>query len=198
MHTPRRGHRQRRRRALLCLRTHVVVLRSSSTYGEITVKGFRSLAGRIGLRQADAFLDLGSGVGRTVVQAALEFGCREARGVEMSSSRHERAQRALDALPQKLGEREELREALSPMHGVALVEGNMLELPIPPATTVCWMASLCFSEDFMEQIATKLASEAPDLRAIGVCMCVCYCALCTDAGLAWHIALICAANAPHQ
>jgi len=71
------------------------VLNSSSTYGEITTKGFRELAKRIELYPGDCFLDMGSGVGRAVVQAALEFGCRSSRGVELSATRHERAQKAL-------------------------------------------------------------------------------------------------------
>ena len=71
------------------------LLNSSSTYGEITTKGFRELAKRIELYSGDCFLDMGSGVGRVVVQAALEFGCRSSLGVELSMTRHERAQQAL-------------------------------------------------------------------------------------------------------
>ena len=90
---------------------------SSSTYGEITVKGFRELARRIELGVCDNFLDLGSGVGRTVVQAALEFGCQQSYGVEMSRSRHRRAQLAVNGV---IGKREQLH-ALMPQVCFAIV-----------------------------------------------------------------------------
>ena len=83
---------------------------SSSTYGEITVKGFRELARRIELGVGDNFLDLGSGVGRTVVQAALEFGCQQSYGVEMSPSRHRRAQLAVNAV---IAKREQLHALMT-------------------------------------------------------------------------------------
>jgi cyclopropane fatty-acyl-phospholipid synthase-like methyltransferase len=82
---------------------------SSSTYGEITPKGFRGLAERIELCPDDSFVDLGSGVGRTVCHAVLEFGCRRSRGVEMAPSRHERAQRAVNEL---IGKRESLHQLM--------------------------------------------------------------------------------------
>ena len=31
---------------------------------------------------------------------------------------------------------------------------------------VCWLASLCFSEAFMDALARKLVAEAPSLRVI--------------------------------
>ena len=144
----------------------------SSTYGEITAAGFRGLAKRIDLSPADFFVDLGSGVGRTVVQAALEFGCQQSHGVELSPSRHERAQRALVEL---LGRQDALHRLMTDggmgsaktllIEGVRLREGNLLEFPVGFAT-VCWVASLCFSDDFMDAVSEKLATEASSLRAI--------------------------------
>ena len=144
----------------------------SSTYGEITAAGFRALAKRIDLSPADFFVDLGSGVGRTVVQATLEFGCQQSHGVELSPSRHERAQRALVEL---LGRQDALHRLMTDggmgsaktllIEGVRLREGNLLEFPVGFAT-VCWVASLCFSDDFMDAVSEKLATEASSLRAI--------------------------------
>jgi hypothetical protein len=71
----------------------------ASTYGEITPAGFRALARRVGLGAQDVFVDLGSGVGRAVVQAALENGVRRSAGVELAASRHERAARCAPPRP---------------------------------------------------------------------------------------------------
>jgi hypothetical protein len=45
---------------------------SASTYGEITSAGLRSLMSRLEFRDDDSFFDLGSGVGRAVLQVHLE------------------------------------------------------------------------------------------------------------------------------
>jgi hypothetical protein len=114
------------------------------------VRGFRALARRIGLSPSDNFLDLGSGVGRTVVQAALEFGCRTSHGVELSPSRHERAQRALTDV---LGRREALHALMTEggmgsaktilVEGVRLVQGDMQIFCIRDATGRLPLAALC-------------------------------------------------------
>merc|ERR1719152_220445 len=54
----------------------------SATYGEITPRGFSRLATRLQLDRNDHFVDLGSGLGRTVVQAVTEFGVAQSSGVE--------------------------------------------------------------------------------------------------------------------
>ena len=60
----------------------------ASAYGEITAAGFSSLGKRLKLTAEDSFVDCGSGLGRTVVQAAREFGVRESYGIEYAASRH--------------------------------------------------------------------------------------------------------------
>ena len=70
-----------------------------STYGEVTPAGARTLARALDIDSPDAddvvFMDLGSGVGKLVVQAFLEWpSVRRAVGVELSSSRSAHARRA--------------------------------------------------------------------------------------------------------
>ena len=60
----------------------------AAVYGEITPLGFRAMARRLGLSATDAFADLGSGLGRVVLQAVKEFNVRRSCGVEMALSRH--------------------------------------------------------------------------------------------------------------
>ena len=79
----------------------------ASKYGEITERGFRSLAERIRLGPDDVFVDCGSGLGLSVSQAAREFGVRRAYGVEFSASRHDLAveRLAVDASGRDLASR---------------------------------------------------------------------------------------------
>ena len=71
---------------------------SAATYGEITTLGFAQLAHRLKLGPDDVFADLGSGTGKTVLQAASEFGASRAWGVELSPSRHASAMMARNEL----------------------------------------------------------------------------------------------------
>jgi [histone H3]-lysine79 N-trimethyltransferase len=48
---------------------------SSNTYGELLPKFVRQLFQETGLTSEQVFVDLGSGIGNVVLQAALEFGC---------------------------------------------------------------------------------------------------------------------------
>mmetsp|Transcript_22324 Transcript_22324/g.34975 ORF Transcript_22324/g.34975 Transcript_22324/m.34975 type:complete len:339 (+) Transcript_22324:455-1471(+) len=150
-------------------------------YGEITPEGFRTLMHEVGLGAHDVFMDLGSGVGRTVLHAWLEFGVLQSCGVEMSPSRHARAERALaeiSTLVERMQNKCELGAALqgigsktctfmdsTGLDRVVLAEGNMLDFDIMDATVI-WLSSLCFSEDFMRILAAKLSSEAPLLRTV--------------------------------
>ena len=51
------------------------------------------------------------------------------------------------------------------IEGVRLLEGNLLDIPIADAT-VCWVASLCFSDDMMRAIAYKLLAQGHKLRVV--------------------------------
>ena len=63
----------------------------AARYGEITPRGFRTLAARLEIGERDIFADLGSGVGKACHQAVQEYNVRAACGVELSKTRHDRA-----------------------------------------------------------------------------------------------------------
>ena len=52
-------------------------------YGELTIRGMRELQPKLRPRADDVFYDLGSGTGRAVVQAALEWPVQRAVGVRV-------------------------------------------------------------------------------------------------------------------
>ena len=82
---------------------------NADMYGEITPRGFRTLAHHLSLAGTDVFVDCGSGLGRAVVQAASEFGVHRAIGIEFAPSRHQLARANLArAAPSDLAARVEL------------------------------------------------------------------------------------------
>ncbi|EFJ49649.1 hypothetical protein VOLCADRAFT_120730 [Volvox carteri f. nagariensis] len=63
----------------------------SPTYGEITGEGVTQFLRRVPLRPDDVLVDLGSGLGRLVLQVACSARLRRCVGIELSASRHEEA-----------------------------------------------------------------------------------------------------------
>ncbi|GIL50971.1 hypothetical protein Vafri_7046 [Volvox africanus] len=63
----------------------------SATYGEITVDGVMQLLRNVPLQQDDVLVDLGSGLGRLVLQVACSASLRRCVGIELSASRHKQA-----------------------------------------------------------------------------------------------------------
>ncbi|KXZ45746.1 hypothetical protein GPECTOR_51g732 [Gonium pectorale] len=63
----------------------------SSTYGEITGEGVQQFLQAVPLQPDDVLVDLGSGLGRLVLQAACSLRLRRCVGIELSSTRHEQA-----------------------------------------------------------------------------------------------------------
>ncbi|MCR9159452.1 MAG: hypothetical protein ACE37F_22895 [Nannocystaceae bacterium] len=66
-------------------------VKSSPTYGEIMPAATVQLIDALELQRKDVFVDLGSGVGKVVVAAALRSGVGRAVGVELARDRHQRA-----------------------------------------------------------------------------------------------------------
>jgi len=60
----------------------------SATYGEITADSVSQLIDLLNIRAQDVFFDLGCGVGKAVIQVALETHCKLSVGVELSKSRY--------------------------------------------------------------------------------------------------------------
>ena len=140
---------------------------SAATYGEITSEGFADLCRdhRIKLSKMDVFADLGSGMGRCVVQAAQDFGVQRACGVEMALSRHHSAVASLSRGSTEVASR------------VQFFQGDCVEpLLWEPAgaplrgVTVLYVASLLFSKQLMARLAQRIVEGAAggthQLRAV--------------------------------
>jgi Histone methylation protein DOT1 len=70
-------------------------------YGELTAVGIRQLIRAAGLGNGDRFVDLGSGVGKIVLQVALEVPDVTCLGLEIDAQRHEHASAALRRAEEK-------------------------------------------------------------------------------------------------
>ena len=141
-----------------CAAVNAVGGPNAATYGEITPKGFTTLALRLGLDEQCRFADLGSGTGKAVMQAASQFGVASAVGVELSSTRHERALQTLAANP-SLASR------------VTFVEGDCAgdeawaaDGPLAGLTDV-WLCSLLFNKELLERLASRIAAR-PTIRRV--------------------------------
>merc|ERR1711966_631440 len=128
------------------------------------------------------FMDMGSGVGRLVVQAYMELPrITKAIGIELAKFRHENAllawddievsarnvRRAATVLPHCLETnstacmvKEEEEEAT-----VEFVEGDIFDADISQITHL-YVASLCFSDEMMLQLGHKINREGKNLQCV--------------------------------
>ncbi|CAE8586064.1 unnamed protein product, partial [Polarella glacialis] len=163
------------------------------TYGEVTALGARQLARSMGIdslgSESVVFMDLGSGVGRLVVQAFLEWpAVRHAVGVELCAARSAYALQAWCRLldsgeahalrlkvlalarsgPREEGhptEQQEQEQEQEQQQQVMFIEGDLLAADVSQATHI-YLSSLCFGDDLMASTVGKLASEARSLEKI--------------------------------
>ena len=128
-----------------------------STYGEITPAGFRTLMASCELGPSDSFVDLGSGRGACVLQAASEYRVCRATGVELAPSRHNLAVAALAASKADVRSRTSfiLGDIGAPEAASAL-SGD---------STVVWLSNLLFDAELMQRIA-RLLEAAPTVRCV--------------------------------
>lgn len=131
--------------------------RKEHVYGEITTEGFRKLAQACGLGPSDVFVDLGSGLGAVVLQAAEEFRVRRSCGVELAPSRHRLALAARSAAPAEVRERVVLVEGDI---GASETAGLLME-----KSTVLWLANLLFDGPLERRIAV-LIEASPAVRCV--------------------------------
>ena len=128
-----------------------------STYGEITPSGLRALMASCELATCDSFIDLGSGKGSCVLQAARDFHVRRSCGVELAPSRHRLAVAALAAADADVQAR------------TRFIEGDVgapsVASELEEDSTVVWLSNLLFDEPLMRRIGLLLEG-APSVRCV--------------------------------
>lgn len=125
---------------------HVKNSAGSPVYGEITIASIDKLIDHLKLSSKDVFFDLGSGVGKVVIQVAANSKVKKAVGIELSKTRHKDAciafKKAVEYLPQ-IQKRCEF------------ICDDLLEADLK-AATVIYTCSTAFSQKFMVQVAKML------------------------------------------
>ena len=145
------------------------------TYGEVTTIGARQLFYHMGLsgtkeevpedEEGLVFMDLGSGVGKLVVQAFMELPrISQAIGIELAPVRH---QHALAAWKELEAAASEVRKSREPVRDATLelLEADIFDADLSKATHL-YISSLCFSDAMMHRLAAKLEQEAPRLQCV--------------------------------
>jgi Histone methylation protein DOT1 len=145
------------------------------TYGEVTTIGARQLFYHMGLtavtRDDDddgmVFMDMGSGVGKLVIQAYMELPRLDhAIGIELAPIRHQYALSAWQELELSAVEvRNSRKDILVREARLELLEGDIFEADVSEVTHL-YIASLCFSDSMMERLAAKLDKEATRLQCV--------------------------------
>ena len=143
--------------------------KDATKYGELTPQGFYALAHHIGLRADDSFYDAGSGLGRLVLQAARDFGVREACGIELASSRHALALRNLE------------RESADVARRVKLIEGDCADRELWALhladVSVIFISNLLFDAALNQRLLLCIEELAPRARVVATLLPIADCGL---------------------
>lgn len=125
------------------------------TYGELSFEGVEALLthalGSMHEGVEPVFVDLGSGLGKVCMQAAITQKFSRVVGVELSGSRHALAMKALSQL--------ELINSQAAGR-VQMVSGDILAQSLAfPSPTVIFCANLTFNSNVIAMIAQKCIAE---------------------------------------
>lgn len=130
--------------------------RSSPTYGEVMPAATVQLVDALALGRDDVFVDLGSGVGKVVVTAALRSAVGRAVGIELARDRHDRAREVVAR-----GEGEGL---LRP-GAVELRNEDVMRTDLSDAT-VLYTCSTAFPYAFTERLARRVRKLGRPVRFV--------------------------------
>ena len=127
---------------------------SSATYGEIMPTATAQLLEHLDLHADDSFYDLGSGVGKVVLQVAMTVPVARCVGIELMGRRYRIARRMRD----ELAARGLLRARECHFRHSDFMRARMKD------ATVVYSCSTAFSSEFMERLAARLAQLTTGLR----------------------------------
>ena len=118
----------------------------ASTYGELTPLGVQRLLNCLQFNENDVFYDLGSGVGKVVLQVAMAVSIQKCVGVELVASRCRSSKAVL---------RTARAQGLVKAKSIGFRCESFLDANISDATVV-YMCSTCYSTNLMRRIVQKI------------------------------------------
>ena len=129
---------------------------SSATYGELTPRGAALLFEVLRPKSEDTLIDLGSGIGRVVMHAALATKVKLAVGVEMTRARHRIACSRL-ARAREWGWEEADR--------VQFELGDFMRRDFSGFSLI-YACSTAFPDEFLSRVVRKAAHNEPGARLV--------------------------------
>ena len=128
---------------------------SETLYGELLPSSLHDIIKSYlqKIDESDVIYDLGSGVGKVVIQFALETKARKCVGIELGLRRH---QASLEAHKKLLEDRSIISSSENSLeHRIAFVHGNIMEDDWSDST-VLFINAFVFSEEIMDYIEKKV------------------------------------------
>lgn len=128
------------------------------TYGEILYNGINTLINNLSIKNTDVFYDLGSGVGKVVLQLFLNTNIKKAYGVEACEIRHNSAENIFSLVQRHHPKLFENHRELKSFYG------NFLFHSIKDATIV-FCDSLCFNTETLAVLG-KILNNCNHLKYV--------------------------------
>lgn len=125
----------------------------NETPGEILFPSITKLLSYLPLTNQDIFLDLGSALGKVVIQFFLQSPVKQAIGIELLPTLHQAAMGACSRLQQ------DLPALFSAQRELSFIQGDFLQLPLQNATVVL-INGVCFSPSILEALGKKIKNAS--------------------------------------
>lgn len=123
------------------------------TYGEILPFSVTKLINFLNLQPTDHFVDLGSGLGKIILQLTLQTNIQQLTGIEIVPELHIQANNALLKMQTQMPEVFKDRK-------ISLLNDNFLKMNLPDDCTHVLIASPCFSTHTLNKLTIKLNNLA--------------------------------------
>ncbi|SCC90909.1 Uncharacterized protein SCG7109_BF_00050 [Chlamydiales bacterium SCGC AG-110-M15] len=135
---------------------------STYVYGEAELHSIEKIFQIVDPQPDEVFVDLGAGVGKQVLTAALLYDFKKVRGIEILSDLHKTSKDILEQFRKKYGSK--LPDGKE-MPDIDFLKGNFLRADFSEAD-VAYMCSTCYSEEMMEGIARGAEHMKPGSRVV--------------------------------
>lgn len=148
-------------------REHLKLQDDAYTYGEIDFISFIKLLEKTNIKPSDTFYDLGSGAGKAVLTAALNFNLEKAIGIEylpqLCELTHNRIETARDII--KTDYPNHAERFTNNLNHIQIINANFLDYDFSDADII-FINATCLSHTTWEKLQEKFQQLKPSTRLI--------------------------------